>query len=158
MSVRSRRHDLRVTSALMHRIALVAAILALCLVPAGVAQAQFGAPNAPQELTTPPPPPPPKAQKFDDGGISTLQTVLIFGGATLVLSLIAFVIVRDARRAAPVDERPRRDGANPSHAKAGAPGHNSSMSEIRARERAQAKRAKAKARNVRQQRKKNRPR
>jgi hypothetical protein len=142
----------------MHRIALFAAILALCLVPVGTAQAQFGAPNAPQELTKPPPPPPPEAEKFDDGGLSTLQIVLIFGGATLVLALIAFVIVRDARRAAPVDDRPRRDGANPSHARAGGPAHNSTMAEIRARERAQAKRAKSKAKNVRQQRKKNRPR
>jgi hypothetical protein len=144
----------------MHRIALFAAILVLCCVPAGVAQAQFGAPNAPEQLTQPPPPPPPEAEKFDDGGLSTLQIVLIFGGAALVLALIAFVIVRDARRAAPADDRPRRDGSNPSHAKskAGGPAHNSSMAEIRARERQQAKRAKSKAKNVRQQRKKNRPR
>ena len=142
----------------MHRIALFAAILALCLVPVGPAQAQFGAPNAPDGLTEPPPPPPQDADRFDDGGLSTLQIVLIFGGAALVLALIAFVIVRDARRAAPVDERARRDGSNPSHAKAGGPAHNSSMAEIRARERAQAKRAKSKAKNVRQQRKKNRPR
>lgn len=143
----------------MHRIALLAAILVLCLVPAGVAQAQFGAPNAPSELTTPPPPPPAQSDDFDDGGLSTLQIVLIFGGAALVLAVIAFVIVRDARRSAPADERPRREGANPPHAKtaSGGPAHNSSMSEIRARERQQAKRAKAKARNVRQQRKKNRP-
>lgn len=144
----------------MHRIALLAAILVLCLVPAGVAQAQFGAPSAPDGLTQPPPPPPQQADDFDDdGGLSTLQIVLIFGGAVLVLALIAFVIVRDARRSAPADERPRREGANPPHGKTagGGPAHNSSMSEIRARERQQAKRAKAKARNVRQQRKKNRP-
>ena len=144
----------------MHRIALVAAILALCLVAVGTAQAQFGAPNAPDGLSQPPPPPPPEAQTFDDGGLSTLQLVLIFGGAALVLALIAFVIVRDARRSAPVDDRPRRDGSNPSHAKskAAGPAHNSSMAEIRARERQQAKRAKSKAKSVRQQRKKNRPR
>jgi hypothetical protein len=144
----------------MHRIALLAAILVLCLVPAGVAQAQFGAPQAPQQLTQPPPPPPPEAEKFDDGGLSTLQIVLIFGGATLVLALIGFVIVRDARRRAPVDEKPRRDGSVPARARAGGggPAHNSSMAEIRARERQQAKRAKSKAKNVRQQRKKNRPR
>ena len=102
----------------MHRIALFAAILALCLVPAGAAQAQFGAPNAPDGLTQPPPPPPPEAETFDDGGLSTLQPVLIFGGAALVLALIAFVIVRDARRAAPVDER-RGATAPPAKAKAG---------------------------------------
>jgi hypothetical protein len=144
----------------MHRIALLAAILVLCLVPTGVAQAQFGAPNAPEQLTKPPPPPPPEADKFDDGGLSTLQIVLIFGGATLVLALIGFVIVRDARRRAPVDEKPRRDGSGSAKARAGGggPAHNSSMAEIRARERQQAKRAKSKAKNVRQQRKKNRPR
>ncbi len=142
----------------MLRIALLAAMIALCLVPVGAAQAQFGAPSAPNQLTQPPPPPPPEAEKFDDGGLSTLQTVLIFGGATLVLALISFVIVRDARRAAPVDEPAHRDASSPPHKKAGAPDHNSSLSEIRARERQQAKRAKAKARNVRQQRKKNRPR
>jgi hypothetical protein len=129
MSARARSHDLRVTSALMHRIALLAAILALCLVPAGVAQAQFGSPQAPQQLTKPPPPPPPKVEKFDDGGLSTLQIVLIFGGAAFVLALIAWVIVRDARRAAPVDGKPRRDGSSPAKARAGGggPAHNSSM-------------------------------
>lgn len=142
----------------MHRIALFAAILALCLVPVGTAQAQFGAPNAPDGLTTPPPPPPQEADRFDDGGLSTLQIVLIFGGAALVLALIAFVIVRDAHRAAPAGDRPRRDGSSAATAKSGGPAHNSSMAEIRARERAQAKRAKSKAKNVRQQRKKNRPR
>lgn len=150
----------RVTSARMHRIALFAAILALCLVPVGAAQAQFGAPNAPDGLTEPPPPPPPEADTFDDGGLSTLQLVLIFGGATLVLAFIGFVIVRDARRSAPGDARLRRDGSAAAKAKAGGggPAHNSSMAEIRARERAQAKRAKSKAKNVRDQRKKNRPR
>jgi len=144
----------------MHRIALFAAILALCFVPAGVAQAQFGAPQAPDGLTEPPPPPAQDAERFDDGGLSTLQLVLIFGGAALVLALIAFVIVRDARRSAPGGDKPRRDGSVPAKAKAGGggPAHNSSMAEIRARERAQAKRAKSKAQNVRQQRKKNRPR
>lgn len=141
----------------MRRIALVVAILLACLLPAGVAQAQFGAPSAPQELTQPPPAPPQKANDLDDGGLSTLQIVLIIGGAVAVLALIAFVIVRDARRAAPVDDHPRRDGGTRGGGSGGAP-KNASLSEIRARERQQAKRQKAKAKQVREQRKRNRPR
>ncbi|MGH2944159.1 MAG: hypothetical protein ACRDLN_15445, partial [Solirubrobacteraceae bacterium] len=103
--------------------------------------------NAPSPLTGPPPPPPPAPQKFDEGGLSTLQKVLIFGSAALVLAAIAFVIVRDARRSAPVDERPR----------SAADGAGGTARTARERERQQrAKRAKAKA--ARQQRKRNRPR
>jgi hypothetical protein len=138
----------------MHRIALVAAVLLACLLPAGVAHAQFGAPTAPQQLTQPPPAPA-QDNDVDDGGLSALQIVLIIGGAVAVLALIAFVIVRDARRAAPVEDHPRRDGPGKS---SGGPAKNASMSEIRARERQQAKRQKAKAKQVRAQRKRNRPR
>jgi hypothetical protein len=154
--------ELRVTSAPMHRIVFVLVILALSLAPAGPAQAQFGAPNAPSPLTQPPPPPPVNRDTGNDG-LSLLQQVLIFGSATLVLALIAFVIVRDARRAAPVGKRSYKGGA------AGSPGPGAknrggvgappaTVSEARSRERQRAKRAKAKAKAVRQQRKHNRPR
>ena len=154
--------DFRVTSAPMHRIVLALVVLAFGLAPAGLAQAQFGAPNAPSPLTQPPPPPPIDNDTGDEG-LSTLQIVLIFGSAALVLALIAFVIVRDAHRAAPVANRSYKGGA------AGSPGPGSrnrggvgapptTLTEARSREREHAKRAKAKAKAVRQQRKKNRPR
>jgi hypothetical protein len=154
----------------MHRIVVVLVILALSLVPAGLAQAQFGTPNAPSPLTQPPPPPPVDRDTGDDG-LSTLQQILIFGSAALVLALIAYVIVRDARKSAPVDKNKAKiKGAKPSGGgtsasrpagsvrAAVAPVADSSASAERARERQRAKRAKAKAKQVRQQRKHNRPR
>ena len=130
----------------MQRLAALLAIVVVAFAPASFAQAQIG-PNVPEELTEPPPPPPPAPTKFDDGGLGGLQKLLIFGTAALVLGGIAFVIVRDARRAAPGDERPR--GA------AGKSSGSGSAKSARERERQQrAKRAKAKA--ARQQRKRNR--
>jgi hypothetical protein len=165
MSARADGHAICVTSAPMHRIVLVLAILALSLAPAGLAQAQFGAPNAPSPLTQPPPPPPVDNDTGDDG-LSTLQQILIFGSAALVLAVIAFVIVRDARRRAPVDRGSRKSGAGASKppgsrgavAASGPAATDTSASAVRARERQRAKRAKAKAKAVRQQRKHNRPR
>ncbi len=135
----------------MHRLGAALAILLVGLAPVSLAQAQLG-PNVPTPLTEPPPPPPAPSNAFDDGGLSTLQKVLIFGTAALVLGTIAFVIVRDARRAAPPDER--RSGSSAGGAtSAGAGGSGKSARE---RERQQrARRAKAKA--ARQQRKRNRP-
>lgn len=146
----------------MHRIALVLAILAMCLAPAGVAQAQLGGPNVPTPLTEPPPPPPVDGD-LDDEGLSSLQQFLIFAAAGLVLVAIAFVIVRDAKRAAPTDKPERKSAAAAPGAKAGAAGGgtavatDTSASAVRARERQRAKRAKAKAKAARQQRKRNRP-
>ena len=97
----------------MHRFLVVITALALGLAPASVAQAQLN-PQFPPELVQPPPPPPPPAETFDDGGLSTLQVVLIFGSAALVLGGVGYVIVRDARRRAPVAERPRAHGKSSS--------------------------------------------
>ena len=130
----------------MHRLAAALVILAVGLAPATVAHAQIG-PNVPAPLTEPPPPPAPPPNNFDDEGITMRQKVLIFGVAALVLGVIAFVIVRDARRVAPTDERPRTATAG---------GQKGTAKAAREREREQkAKRAKAKA--ARQQRKRNRP-
>ncbi len=155
----------------MQRIAVVLAILALSLMPAGLAQAQLGGPNVPTPLQEPPPAPPPVDNDPGDEGLSGLQQVLIFAGAGLVLAVIGFVIVRDARRAAPTDTRPGQASRSPAgaggtasraKAKGGAPSTvaaaDNSASAVRARERQQAKRAKAKAKAVREQRKRNRPR
>ncbi|HEX4363820.1 MAG TPA: hypothetical protein VHZ75_04665 [Solirubrobacteraceae bacterium] len=140
----------------MRRFLPILALLAICLAPASVAQAQLS-PQLPSQLTQPPPPPPAKPQKFDDGGLSTLQVVLIFGSASFVLAAIAFIIVRDARRRAPVSDRPRKASAGGA-AGTGAAAAGESASAIRARERQRAKRAKAKAKSARDQRKRNRPR
>ena len=50
-----------------------------------------------------------------DSGLSTGAQVLLFGGGALLLAAIAWLIVRDARSAAPVDERahPPRSGSAP---------------------------------------------
>ncbi len=135
----------------MRRLVAVLVILFVGLAPAPIAQAQIG-PDVPEPLTEQPAPPPP-VNEFDDAGLSTLQKLLIFGAAALVLGAIAFVIVRDARRAAPPDER-SRDSRAGGESSSGASG---SAKAAREREREQrAKRARAKA--ARQQRKRNRPR
>ena len=155
MSARARATDFRVTSAPDASSASLRTVLALGLAPVSVAQAQL-APQIPPQLTEPQPPPPAPVEKFDDGGLSTLQVVLIFGSAALVLGGVGYVIVRDARRRAPVAERSRADGKSSqgtTKAVAGEP-----TSAARARERERAKRAKSKAKSVRQQRKRNRPR
>ena len=131
----------------MQRLAAVLATIVLALVAASTPRAQLG-PNVPAPLT-PPPPPPPKAQAFEDEGLSGFQKVLIFGGAALVLGTIAFVIVRDARRAAPVERAPRAAAAG---------GASTTTKAVRERERRRAKQAKSKARQARQQRRRNRRR
>jgi hypothetical protein len=150
----------------MHRILAMLAVVALSLVPAGAAHAQIGGPNAPTPLTQPDPPPPVKTDLGDEG-LTSWQQTLIFVAAGLVLAGIGFVIVRDARRAAPVQRRSGKAGggrpggtAAGAKARGGAPAAavDNSAGAARARERQQAKRAKAKAKAVREQRKRNRPR
>jgi hypothetical protein len=125
-------------------IALV--VVLLSLVPCSVAAAQVG-PQLPPGLTggqptTTAPTTVVNPDANQSGGMSTRQLVLIFGSAMAVLGAIAWIILRDAHRAAPVEE-PK----TPAQRKLSA----------RERERQQrAKRDKAKA--ARQQRKRNRPR
>lgn len=129
----------------MRRVAIVLAVVLLGLAPCSIAAAQLG-PQVPSPLTQDPPPPSARNDDAnDDGGLSTLQLVLIFGSAMAVLALIAWVILRDAHRAAPVDEH----RAHPSAGK-------QTMS-ARERERLQRQR-REKAKAARQQRKRNRPR
>jgi hypothetical protein len=127
----------------VRRLAIVVVALLLSLAAAPVAAAQFD-PNAPSPLTQNEPPPAPVNQDAsDDGGLSTLQLVLIFGSAMVVLGAIAWIILRDARRAAPVQER--------SHAPA--------LKKLSAHERErQQRQRREKAKAARQQRKRNRPR
>jgi len=123
-------------------VVVVVAVL-LSFGPATVATAQLG-PNVPSPLTQPDPPPPPEAPKPDDGGLSSFQRILIFGSAAAILVLIGWFIVRDAHKAAPVQERGPRAPAD------------TKMS-ARERERHQRQR-RAKEKAAKQQRKKNRPR
>jgi hypothetical protein len=128
----------------VRRLVPVLVVLLLSLAPARVATAQLG-PNAPAPLTQPEPPPPPKNEGFDDGGLSALQKVLIFGSAILVLATIGWFIVRDAHRAAPVQDR--------------AAGVQSAPAKMPARERERRQRQRrAKEKAARAQRKRNRGR
>jgi hypothetical protein len=154
-TVRSRQRSARRRSlALVKRLAAMLAVLALGLAMPAVATAQLGPTNVPDGLKAPDPSQTPRGTVDDgDDGLSTLQLVLIFGCAIVVISAIAFVIVRDARSAAPS----RRGGPSSAKGSGSQPGVKGSGKSAREREREQAaKRKKAKA--ARDQRKHNRPR
>jgi hypothetical protein len=129
----------------VRRLAIALAALTLTLAPCSIAAAQIG-PNVPAPLTGEPtttaPPTVVNQDASDSGGLSTLQLALIFGSAMAVLAGIAWFILRDAHRAAPVVEHVQ----TPVDKKAAA----------RERERQERKR-RDKAKAARQQRKKNRP-
>ncbi|HEX8158845.1 MAG TPA: hypothetical protein VF526_15780 [Solirubrobacteraceae bacterium] len=127
----------------MRALAVVIATVILSFGPATIAAAQLG-PRAPAPLTQQEPPPPPEAPKVDEGGLSTLQKILIFGSAGAVLVLIGWLIVRDAHKAAPVQERGLRTPEQ-------------KRMSSRERERHQRQR-RAKDKAAKRQRKKNRPR
>jgi hypothetical protein len=130
----------------VRRLPIVLAVVLLSLALAPLSIAQVG-PNVPAPLTqdqSPPPPPAPvNSNASDSGGLSTLQLVLIFGSAMAILAGIAWIILRDAHRAAPVQERSQAPGEKKLSA--------------RERERRQRQR-RDKAKAARQQRKRNRPR
>ena len=129
----------------MRSLAIVLVALLLSLAPASIAAAQIG-PQLPAPLTgntTTAAPTVVNPNATDDGGLSTLQLVLIFGSAMAVLAGIAWVILRDAHRAAPVAKHvDAPTDRKLTHAE---------------RERQERKR-RDKAKAVKQQRKKNRPR
>lgn len=128
----------------MRALAVVLVALIVSFGPAAIATAQLG-PNVPSPLTRPEPPPPPEAPKpADEGGLSTLQKILIFGSAAAILVLIGWFIVRDAHKAAPVQERGPRDPEG-------------KRMSARERERQQRQR-RARDKAAKRQRKKNRPR
>lgn len=130
----------------MKRLAAVLAALSLGLAVPAAAVAQFGPSNVPAPLTQPSPSDQVVKPTDDNGGLSTFQLVLMFGGAIVVIAAIGWFITRDARRVAPVADRSRVSDASAGQRKS-----------TREREREQArKRAKAKA--ARDQRKRNRPR
>jgi hypothetical protein len=129
----------------VNRLAPLLAALLLGLAAPVSATAQLGPTNVPAPLTQTDDSPPAAAPVDDDNGLSTWQLVLMLGGAVGVVAVIAWVIMRDAHRAAPTPARGR--ASDPVATKRSA----------REREREQArKRSKAKA--ARDQRKRNRPR
>jgi hypothetical protein len=127
----------------VRRLAIVLAALLLALAPCSIAVAQIG-PQAPGPLLQEPPPPPPTVNQdaTKNSGLSTLQLVLIFGSAMAVLAGIAWVILHDAHRAAPVEEPPP------------AAERKLTLQEHERQERKRRQKAKA----ARRQRKRNRPR
>ena len=122
-----------------------AVVLATVLVASGPVTVAFGqgAPFAPLPPPQQPPPtvtvPPTSSRSSANDGLKTWQQILIFGGGAALLFGIGMVIVRDARRAAPV-----KAGEQPT-------GGTTRRSRDRERERA---RARAKA--ARRQRRRNR--
>jgi len=123
----------------VRRVAALIVVLALGLALCAPAIAQLG-PLPPAEPSAPAPPPAPATTK--DEGLSTFQQLLIFGVAAALIGTIAWVIVRDAKRSAPVQERSQSADRKPS---------------AREREHAQHQR-RSKAKAAKQQRKRNRPR
>jgi uncharacterized protein HemX len=123
----------------VRRFATLIVALALGLALCAPAAAQVG----PLPPADPPPPTPPSAPtSTEDEGLSTFEELLIFGAAAVLIAGIAWVIVRDAKRSAPVQKRSQPDARKPS---------------AREREREQRQR-RDKAKAARRQRKRNRRR
>jgi hypothetical protein len=122
-------------------LALAVLVLALALAaPAGAQQTPtLGAPDTQTETAAPPPD---DTSTTGGGGLKTWQEVLIFGAGLILLAGIGFAIVGDARDRA---RRLSRHGTTPETA--GVPHKHSQQAKQRAR---------AKARQARAQRRKNR--
>ena len=123
-------------------LALAALVLALALAAPAAAQdaPTLGAPETQTDAA-----PPPETTSTDSGGLKTWQQVLIFSAGVILLGGIAFAIIGDARERA---RRLSRHGTTPETAgAAGVPHKHSQQAKQRAR---------AKARQARAQRRKNR--
>lgn len=93
---------------MLHRVCLLICLLALAAPAAAVAQSNpFGPLPGPQA-----PEPAPTGEDTDtnegDQDLAGWQKILIFGGGGILILGIAYVILRDARRHAPVEDRRRR--------------------------------------------------
>jgi hypothetical protein len=126
------------------RLALLAGIAALAAAPASAAAQSplQGLPPGPAPQIGAPAPTPapttPASPSSSNGDISARAEIAIVAGAFVLLCGIAYVIMRDARRAAPVKRRELATGG-------GAPARNERL-----------RRQRARAKQARQQRKRNR--
>jgi len=122
-------------------LALGALVLALSLAAPVAAQnaPTLGAPETQSESAAPPP----ETTSTGGGGLKTWQEALIFAAGLILLGGIAFAIVGDARERT---RRMSRHGTSPETAGAS----------VRHHSQAAKQRARAKARQARQQRRKNR--
>ena len=90
------------------RLVLVLAVLALAAPAPALAQSSPFAPlppSAPDSSTQAPPPPAATTSATDSGGLGTMGDILVYGAGALLLLGMGWLIVRDARRRAPVEER-----------------------------------------------------
>jgi len=86
----------------LHRIALLAVVVALAAPPAAFGQGAFG--PLPQATTAAPPTTASSSSTVDNGGLRTWQEILIFLGGVGLIAGIAWAILSDARKAAPMTE------------------------------------------------------
>jgi hypothetical protein len=125
---------------MLARVALLLAVVALAAPSVALGQGNPFAPPpaAPPQTTTEEAPAPTSSTEDDGGSLGTAGEIAIYGLGGLLLFGIGWMVVRDARRRAPVEERvsqPRGTHSPQRHA-----------------------RARAKAKAARQQRKRNRAR
>jgi len=89
------------------RVALAFAVLALAAPPPALAQSSPFAPlpQAPPDTTTIQVQTTANTTQSDSGGLGTLGDVVIYGAGAVLLFGMGWLIVRDARRRAPIEER-----------------------------------------------------
>lgn len=95
---------------MLPRVSLLLCLIALCAPAAAVAQSNPFGPINPAPL--PQPVPEDTGEDTDrnegEGDLSGWQEGAIYGGGALIIALIGWVILRDARKAAPVEDRRRK--------------------------------------------------
>jgi hypothetical protein len=90
---------------MLSRVALLLCLLALAAPSVALAQSSSPfAPLPPVQQPTQQQPVAPVNTNTDNGGLKSWQEILIFLGGGILLAGIAYAIVSDARRAAPVQE------------------------------------------------------
>ena len=86
----------------LHRIALLTVVVALAAPPVALAQSAFG--PLPQATTAAPPTTATSTSTSTSGGLKTWQEILLFLGGVGLIAGIAWAILSDARKAAPMTE------------------------------------------------------
>ncbi len=87
------------------RILPLICLLILAAPTTAAAQSPFGADPSQTPVQRAPAPTSPSSDNEDDGGLAGWQEALIIAGGAVVLVVVGWAIVRDARRNAPVEER-----------------------------------------------------